>query len=72
MKCKNHPDKDAVAICEKFGVGYCAGCCESEKIEEDHPLCYCTSPNVHCKFRPQCIVYHQSKKRSREKKSRES
>lgn len=70
MQCKNHPEKEAIAICQKFNVGYCEICCETVKIEDEEPLCYCTSPNVHCKFRSQCIVYHKARKRSREIKAK--
>ena len=63
---KNHPDRDAVAICQKFNIGYCEECCENAELDKEHPFCYCSSPNVHCKYRPQCIIYYKSKKRSRE------
>ena len=68
MNCKNHPDKRAMAVCEKFGVGFCDTCCEQEEIDDDHPYCYCSSPKVHCKFRPQCIIYFKARKKSRERK----
>jgi len=68
MKCKNHPERDALAVCQKFNVGYCEECCDSSDIDKDQPLCYCTSPDVHCKFRPQCIVFYKHKERERKKR----
>ena len=58
MNCRFHPEKRAVAICEKFKVGYCSECCESDLPEEG---CRCLSPDQHCRFRSQCIVWELSK-----------
>ena len=60
MKCRYHPEEDAVAVCQKFGYGYCRTCCEAG---EGDPHCECTSPNVHCKFRQECIISYVDKSR---------
>jgi len=61
-RCKFHPEREAVALCEKFGVGYCQGCCEDPALPEG---CTCSSPGQHCRFRSQCIVWERSKERRR-------
>ncbi len=60
MKCRYHPDEEAVAVCQKFGYGYCQKCCEAPP---DQPGCVCTSPDTHCKFRQECLVYYGAKRR---------
>lgn len=60
MKCKNHPEEDVVAVCQKFGVGYCRKCCT---VGEEGTRCQCTSPNVHCKFRQECLIHYMEKAR---------
>jgi hypothetical protein len=71
MKCKNHPDEEVMAVCQKFNVGYCTKCCEEQNYDTNVKQCVCTSPNVHCSFRQQCIVYSLSRKRSRELKEKQ-
>ncbi|MGB3345853.1 MAG: hypothetical protein WBA71_01175 [Candidatus Humimicrobiia bacterium] len=39
MKCKNHPGRKAIHICQKFNYGYCDDCCQ------------CTMPDEFCRFR---------------------
>jgi len=62
MQCRNHPDQKAVAVCEKFSVGYCSLCCEGS---EEGGVCGCSSPRQHCRFRTQCLVWALSKERKR-------
>jgi hypothetical protein len=71
MKCKNHPDQEAMAVCQKFNYAYCELCCEEGSIGEDEAGCFCTSPNVHCKFRDQCVVYRLSREKSKERKKQD-
>ena len=61
MKCRYHPEEDAVAVCRKFGYGYCRTCCEATG---EGPRCECTSPNVHCKFRQECVIHYMSGKKA--------
>ena len=28
MQCRNHPDREAVAVCQKHAVGFCRECCD--------------------------------------------
>lgn len=53
MKCRYHPAEDAVAVCQKFGYGYCRECCQAPP---DGTGCACPSPKEHCKFRQECLV----------------
>ncbi|MEJ5375209.1 MAG: hypothetical protein WHX93_01375 [bacterium] len=62
MKCKKHPEQEAMALCEKFQVGYCHLCCDDPELPDG---CMCTSPTVHCQFRTRCIVWEMSKNRRR-------
>ncbi|MEW6443620.1 MAG: hypothetical protein AB1640_21985 [bacterium] len=59
-KCRYHPDEPAVAVCRKFGYGYCARCCG---LEGGEARCACTSPRVHCESRQACIVHHLRRKK---------
>jgi hypothetical protein len=54
VKCRIHPAAEAVAVCQKFGQGYCIRCCQSPPEGEG---CACSSPKEHCKFRKECLVY---------------
>ncbi len=62
MKCRYHPDEDAVAVCQKFGYGYCRKCCQAPAGERG---CECTAPDVHCKFRQECLVYFGERSRKK-------
>jgi hypothetical protein len=62
MKCRNHPDQDAVALCQKIGTGFCAACCD---CEETTVCCGCLDPQVYCQFRPQCLIWELSRARRR-------
>lgn len=57
-KCQHHPDRPAAAQCQKYGRGLCAQCLE------DDPRC--PDPGLYCKFRQQCIIFHQYKERARQ------
>lgn len=59
MKCRFHPEEEAMAVCQKFGYGYCRKCCDTAG---HGPRCECTSPNVHCEFRQACVIHYLSKK----------
>lgn len=62
MKCRYHPDKEAVAVCQKFGYGYCLECCEAPVEEQG---CACSSPDDHCKFRQECVVYFADRRKKK-------
>ena len=62
MQCRYHPDREARAVCQKMGVGYCEECLENGVS--------CTDPNLYCKFRPQCMIYALEKERKGEAKKR--
>ena len=63
MKCRNHPDREAVAVCDKHQVGFCAECCECE--EATH-CCGCLDPDLHCQSRPQCLIWEWSRDRRKQ------
>ncbi len=60
MNCKNHPERQAVAVCQKYNIGYCRECCEFLDINE---CCKCSDPKLYCKFRTQCIIWELSRKK---------
>jgi hypothetical protein len=60
MKCKNHPEKNAIAVCQKYSTGYCDICCE---CLDKHSCCECSDPELYCKFRTQCIIWEISRQR---------
>ncbi len=62
MKCRYHPEEDAVAVCQKFGYGYCLQCCQET---EEGKGCACSSPEDHCKFRQECLVHFTDKRRKK-------
>ncbi len=45
MSCKNHPEREAVFICQKYSIGYCNECCT------------CPQPENYCKFRANCQIW---------------
>lgn len=59
MKCRVHPDEEAVAVCQKFGYGYCRQCCQTPAEGQG---CACSSPDEHCKFRQECLVYYADRR----------
>ena len=60
MKCRNHPDRDAAAICQKLGAGFCRECCECRDVAA---CCGCLDPQVYCTFRTQCLIWEMSRQR---------
>jgi len=56
--CQNHPEREAVARCIKFNRRFCSECMESGEAE-------CLSPDSHCKYRPQCLVWEMARARRR-------
>lgn len=56
MTCRIHPDREAVVVCQKYELGYCEECADSER-------CTCTSPQTYCKFRTQCLIWALCKRR---------
>ncbi len=62
MKCKNHPGRDAIAICQKHEVGFCRECCECFHFDS---CCDCLDPRLYCKFRTGCVIWEVSRERRR-------
>ena len=60
MKCKKHPEREAIARCQKHETGFCGECCECLNI--DH-CCDCIDPKLYCKFRTQCVIWEMSRDR---------
>ena len=60
MKCKNHPERDAVGVCQKHETGFCQDCCECLDIDD---CCDCLDPKLYCKFRTQCVIWERSRDR---------
>ena len=53
MQCTNHPDREAVVPCQKYGIGHCGECLENGVS--------CTDPSIYCKFRPQCVIWEMGR-----------
>ena len=60
MKCKKHPDREAIAICQKHQAGFCRECCE---CRDSLYCCNCVDPKLYCRFRTQCLVWELSRER---------
>jgi len=63
MKCRNHPDREAIATCQKYETGFCEECCECLNIDY---CCECIDPKLYCKFRTQCLIWEMSRDRRKE------
>ncbi len=68
MKCRNHPDRDAIGVCQKHEAGFCQECCECLDIDL---CCDCMDPKLYCKFRTQCIIWEMSRDRRKRGVDRE-
>jgi hypothetical protein len=64
MECKNHPGREAVAICEKNRIGFCRECCECAPEEE---CCECLDPALYCTFTTQCVIRELARERKKKK-----
>ncbi len=53
MKCKNHPNREAVVPCQKHQTGYCSECLDNGVS--------CTDPFIYCKFRDRCIIWEMGR-----------
>ena len=62
MRCRNHPDREAIAVCQKHETGFCAECCECLDVEQ---CCDCLDPKLYCKFRTQCVIYEKARERKK-------
>ncbi len=62
MKCRNHPDREAAAVCQRFDTGYCRECCDCPRAEH---CAECIDPKNYCKFRTQCIIQETARERRR-------
>jgi hypothetical protein len=62
VRCRNHPDREAAAVCQKLGSGFCAECCECPDAER---CCGCLDPQVYCQHRTQCLIWEAARERRR-------
>jgi len=62
MECRNHPEREAIAVCQVYQKGFCQECCECLKIEH---CCECIDPKVYCRFRTQCMIWEMSRDKRR-------
>ncbi len=62
MQCRNHPDREAVAVCQRFDTGYCRECCGCLSVAH---CAECTDPKNYCTFRTQCIIPEIARERRR-------
>jgi len=62
MRCRNHVDREAAAVCQKHAAGFCAECCECRDALR---CCACLDPQVYCQFRTQCMIWEHERERRR-------
>jgi hypothetical protein len=60
MQCKNDPEREAIAVCQKHETGFCQECSECLDIDQ---CCDCLDPRLYCKFRTRCIIWERSRDR---------
>jgi hypothetical protein len=65
MNCRNHPDRNAVAICYKYERGFCLECCDCLSPDE---CCECLNPEAYCEFRTRCGLWEMARERKRSKR----
>ncbi len=58
--CQNHPDRDAIATCQKYDAGFCEECCHCLNTDQ---CCECIEPKEYCKFRHHCLIWEMSRDR---------
>jgi hypothetical protein len=63
MKCRIHPDREAIGVCQKHEAGFCQECCECLNIDR---CCECMDPMLYCKFRTRCIIWELSRDRRKQ------
>lgn len=68
VKCRKHPDREAIGVCQKYETGFCQECCECLNI--DH-CCECIDPKAYCKFRTQCMIWEMSRDRRKRRIDKE-
>ncbi|MEW6616160.1 MAG: hypothetical protein AB1401_11965 [Thermodesulfobacteriota bacterium] len=51
MFCENHPDRRAISVCQKLGIGLCEECIT------------CKDPSLYCKFRDRCVAWELIKEK---------
>ena len=68
VKCRKHPDREAIGVCQKYETGFCQECCECLNI--DH-CCECIDPEAYCKFRTQCMIWEMSRDRRKKRIDKE-
>jgi hypothetical protein len=60
MRCKNHPDREAIAICQKHLTGFCGECCD---CNDANYCCNCIDPKLYCQYRTRCLIWELSRER---------
>ncbi|OQX26462.1 MAG: hypothetical protein BWK80_10320 [Desulfobacteraceae bacterium IS3] len=56
-KCINHPDRETSFSCMKHSIYMCEECVR------------CRDPEIYCKFRSACPIWHVFKEKRREERS---
>ena len=64
MHCRNHPERDAAAFCQKHNRGFCRECCDCPDGEH---CAGCVDPARYCKYRTQCLIPEIVRERRRGK-----
>ena len=63
--CPRH-GRELMAECVKFQRKFCAECFADPATREE---AVCLSANMHCQFRPSCLVWELSKESRRKKRA---
>ncbi len=60
MKCRTHPNREAVAVCQKYESGFCHECCQCPTVDF---CCNCSDPSLYCQYRTRCLIWEMSRNR---------
>jgi len=63
MNCMKHPERTAVAVCEKNEMGFCSECLSTYKREHDSK---CFDPALYCKYRTSCLLWGFSREKKKQ------
>ncbi|OIP90025.1 MAG: hypothetical protein AUK55_13560 [Syntrophobacteraceae bacterium CG2_30_61_12] len=53
-KCRFHPERDAVVVCNKHEHGYCQECIDRCSA--------CSDPELYCRHRTYCVIWELCRK----------
>lgn len=59
-RCRHHPEREAVVVCNKMEYGYCEECLADCRA--------CTDPELYCRHRPSCVIWEQCRKAVRKRR----